>query len=310
MAAPDMTAAINSLPKILTNIGPSILNGAIIVSTISGQSLINKLTFTCPCSFPLNEYQSGGFLFGPCIALFMLGVLLNQKTWRLVHGCCYRSRAAQHPLSTSLLYWIQIIAQSLIAPIAWLFVSLLDGSYYRCLMAARFCSNIPNCTGSLNQSVCETCVCSLDKVNSDKLISESQFLAWLLLIFTGISACFVTCCVRSFDKYTYVQNNFVEMYREIEEKIFEETAKENATTFAQENSKRFFQSKRINKVDWDTISSLPKVENPYIQSQIGFGKVSALGQEWSYTTLQKWSQQYTNVEDTRCGIEMNVESAS
>ncbi|KAI6197072.1 DDB1- and CUL4-associated factor 13 [Aphelenchoides besseyi] len=225
MAAPDMTAAINSLPKILTNIGPSILNGAIIVSTISGQSLINKLTFTCPCSFPLNEYQSGGFLFGPCIALFMLGVLLNQKTWRLVHGCCYRSRAAQHPLSTSLLYWIQIIAQSLIAPIAWLFVSLLDGSYYRCLMAARFCSNIPNCTGSLNQSVCETCVCSLDKVNSDKLISESQFLAWLLLIFTGISACFVTCCVRSFDKYTYVQNNFVEMYREIEEKIFEETAK-------------------------------------------------------------------------------------
>ncbi|KAI6242655.1 Calcium homeostasis modulator protein-like protein [Aphelenchoides fujianensis] len=239
----------------------------------------------------------------------MLGVLLNQKTWRLVHGCCYRARASQHPLSTSLLYWLQIVGQALIAPIAWLFVSLLDGSYFRCLMAARFCSNVSACAGSVNMQVCEPCVCNMTKVDSDKLISESQFLAWVLLVGTGISACLVTCCVRIFDKYrTYTQDRYVEMYREIEEKIFEECAKEDATNNAKRNSERFFKARRINKDDWDVISSLPKVENPYVLPQLGWGKVNASGEHWQYTTLQKWCANNPNPEDTQCGIE--VESAT
>lgn len=90
----ELTNTLSSLPSIpqfLSAYGPSVLNGLIVVSTISGQSLINKLAFVCPCMFliffrtlilgayPLNEYHSCGFLFGPCCALFLLGYSKNFK---------------------------------------------------------------------------------------------------------------------------------------------------------------------------------------------------------------------------------------
>ncbi|KAI6183949.1 hypothetical protein M3Y97_00543600 [Aphelenchoides bicaudatus] len=307
--ATELTSAFNtlpSLPQVLSHYGPTAINGLIIVSTISGQSLINKLTFTCPCSYPLNEYHSLGFLFGPCIVLFMFAVLINQKTWRLVQGCCYRTRSTSHPLSTSLLYWLQILAQSLIAPVAWLFVSLLDGSYYKCLMAGNYCQNVPEClTSPAKLGICEMCLCNLDKVIGDKLISESQFYAWTLLISTSIVASIVMCCVRVFSRFTYSQNNYVQLYRDIEEKVFDEFAKENATNLAKLNSKRFFDSKQLFKIDWDQIASLPVVENPYvILSQIsGFSKTAPAAtsdQNWNYTTLQKWTSEKTaDADDQR-----------
>jgi hypothetical protein len=65
----------------------------------------------------------------------------------------------------------------------------------------------------------------MDKVVSDKLISESQFLAWALLVTTGITASVLMCCVRVFSKFTYSQSNYVELYRTVEEKIFDEFSK-------------------------------------------------------------------------------------
>lgn len=80
-------------------------------------------------------------------------------------------------------------------------------------MSSGYCVNVPKC--ELKHSICETCVCGLDKVSGDKLVSESQFFAWLLLVGTGIAATIVICCVRIFSKFTYSQANYVQLYRVI-----------------------------------------------------------------------------------------------
>lgn len=188
--------------------------------------MVKRLTFTCPCAYPLNVYQSLFFFFGPSVALFLFAVLINQKTWRLVHGCWFRScffsmseakvsvsfsirkSIARHPFSTALLYWSQIIGQALIAPVAWLFVALLEGDVYSCLRAGEFCHNLKTCpttdqqfpsstaearSSILNISssiqfvqICDSCVCALGPSTLGLIQSQSQLLAWTLLVSIGL----------------------------------------------------------------------------------------------------------------------------
>uniref|UniRef100_A0AC34R7R1 Calcium homeostasis modulator protein n=1 Tax=Panagrolaimus sp. JU765 TaxID=591449 RepID=A0AC34R7R1_9BILA len=300
------SGAFSVISGVFKNYGPSVINGLIIVSTISGQSIIGKLTFSCPCSYPLNIYHAITFIFGPSLALFMFALLINPKTWKLVHGCCHRTDKAQHPLGVACLYWLQIIAQSGIAPIAWLFVAFLNGSYYTCMRAGSFCG-ITETTKCENQSVilpetvisipvilitadpniCPLCVCSLDPVSDGYLRSQSQVIAWALIVGTGLMSLTTICIVRMCDKYTYVQNNYVQMYRDEEKRIFEEIAKEHARTFAEMNSKAFFASPKHSKADWDVISALPSITNPYIFRN-RLKKKQLATEVWEYTALQKW----------------------
>uniref|UniRef100_A0A1I7YRM7 G_PROTEIN_RECEP_F1_2 domain-containing protein n=1 Tax=Steinernema glaseri TaxID=37863 RepID=A0A1I7YRM7_9BILA len=293
---------LNTFSNIFTNYGPSVFNGLIIVSTISGQSLIRKLTFSCPCAYPLNLVHSTAFIFGPAIALLIFGITINQNTWKLVHGCCFRSTSTRHQWKTIIVYWISIISQALIAPIAWLFVAFLDGGYYQCLRAADYCplTTSPQCQNatamaldpiynslSKTGTICAPCICSMNDAHAKILQSESQVIAWMLLIFVGVSAMTVICFIRMFDKYTYVQNTYVGTYRAEERRIFENEAKEHARVVAEQNCKRFFEQGKWSKSDWDSVSSVPYVANAYIWDR--HLKVDV--DPHLYTPLQVWTNQ-------------------
>uniref|UniRef100_A0A914CXW5 Uncharacterized protein n=1 Tax=Acrobeloides nanus TaxID=290746 RepID=A0A914CXW5_9BILA len=304
MSATD--SPVSLVTNSFSSYGPAVLNGLIIVSTIGGQSLIGRLTFSCPCAYPLNIYHASTFIFGPALALFVFGLLINPNTWKLIHGCCNRSRGTSHPVGTAIVYWLQIVAQSLIAPIAWLFIAFLSGNYYECMRAGDFCdiSNAHQCqngtymsglilgnavaTIAFDNNICADCICSLDKISSGYLQSQSQVIAWVLLIMVGFVALTIVCVVRMCDKYTYVQNCYVKIYRDEEKKLFDEISRENARQFAEKNVKTFFGAVKLSKVDWDTISALPSIKNPYIL-QHWMKKSQITPEEWEYTTLQRWN---------------------
>ncbi|KAK0395620.1 hypothetical protein QR680_001363 [Steinernema hermaphroditum] len=295
---------LNTFSNIFTNYGPSVFNGLIIVSTISGQSLIRKLTFSCPCAYPLNIIHATAFIFGPSIALLIFGITINQNTWKLVHGCCFRVTSTRHQWKTIIVYWISIISQALIAPIAWLFVAFLDGGYYQCLRAGDYCplSTSPQCQNStamaldplynaLSKSgtICAACICTLHESHAKLLQSESQVIAWMLLILVGVSAMTIICFIRMFDKYTYVQNTYVGNYRAEERKIFEAEAKEHARRVAEQNCKQFFEQGKWSKADWDSVSSVPFVANTYIWDK----HLKADIDPHLYTPLQVWTNRKT-----------------
>uniref|UniRef100_A0A7E4W6M1 7TM_GPCR_Srx domain-containing protein n=1 Tax=Panagrellus redivivus TaxID=6233 RepID=A0A7E4W6M1_PANRE len=285
--AADATGFLGPLPTLYSRFGPTIINGLIIVSTISGQSLIGKLTFSCPCAFPLNIYHSCAFIFGPTVALFMFAMLINGNTWKLVHGCCYRTHKSEHPCGMAVIYWLQIFAESSIAPVAWLFVAFLNGSYYACMRAGDFChvnatTQCQNSTAvevalatisvpliTIDKNICPLCVCNLDTVSDGYLHSESQVIAWLLIVCVGVIALTSVCLVRMCDKYTYVQNTYVHMYRTEEKAIFDDIAREKARAYAKANAEAFFKRDKHSKEDWDIISSLPSIQNPYIFRKMG-----------------------------------------
>ncbi|TMS35340.1 hypothetical protein L596_002764 [Steinernema carpocapsae] len=304
---------LSTFSNVFTNYGPSVFNGLIIVSTISGQSLIRKLTFACPCAYPLNIIHATAFIFGPAIALFIFGVTINQNTWKLVHGCCFRAPETRHQWKTILVYWTSILSQALIAPIAWLFVAFLDGGYYQCLRAANYCpiTSSPQCHNSTasmldplydsistSGTVCAACICSMNDAHAKMLQSESQVIAWMLLILVGVTAMTIICFIRMLDKYTYVQNTYVGTYRAEERKIFENAARDHARKVAEQNCENFFSQGRWCKEDWDSVSSVPYVSNKYIWDRHMKVEVDP----HVYTPLQKWINKHTETVNINSSV--------
>ncbi|KAH7718070.1 CBN-CLHM-1 protein [Aphelenchoides avenae] len=164
----------------------------------------------------------------------MFAVLFNQNTWKLVHGCCFRSRSVAHPFGIAVLYWLQISGQAAIAPVAWLFVAFLDGGYYKCLRAAQFCH--------------------------------------------------MDTAIQCQNETLYTASYIV-----IEKRAMRH--EDHACQYAMNNSKAFFGTDKHSKSDWDTISALPSLSNPYMFPRERRHKSQISTEHWEYTALQKWTNQ-------------------
>ncbi|CAO4364793.1 unnamed protein product [Caenorhabditis nigoni] len=304
-----MTTSINSVvtvfQNVFTNHGSTLLNGILIATTVGGQSLVRKLTFSCPCAYPLNMYHSLVFMFGPTAALLLIGITVNSTTWKLAHGFCFRVRDTRHSWKTTCVSWIEVLLQSSIAPIAWLFVVFLDGGYYRCYRSHEFCLtadailcknetifNSYALSSSFNRisdngKYCPPCICAPNPTDASYLEAESQIYAWALLVITGVSAFLVITCHRMCDKYTLVQRQYVETYKNVETQKFDAVAKEHASILAEHNARAFFGQKDWTKRDWDWVSGIPEVNNPL------FARLRLIAaektQQTMYTPLQLWN---------------------
>uniref|UniRef100_A0A8L8JMC5 Ion_trans_2 domain-containing protein n=1 Tax=Heligmosomoides polygyrus TaxID=6339 RepID=A0A8L8JMC5_HELPZ len=282
-----------------------LLNIILIVTTIGGQSILRKLTFTCPCAYPLNVVHSLVFIFGPTAALFVIGIMLNTKTWKVAHGTCFRVSETRHSWSTLCTVWVEVVAQALLAPAAWLFVVFLDGGYYRCLFSHNYCG-LTTSWQCQNETVldyykssrdfeklsggglyCPPCICNLDGWDASNLDAQSQIYAVVILMGFGVGSFLVICFVRMCDKYTFVQHNYVETYKMEEASKFDQVAKEHASLLAERNARAFFNQKDWTKRDWDWVSGVAEINNPM------FARLRLIAAEKTkttmYTPLQLWN---------------------
>ncbi|GMT15766.1 hypothetical protein PFISCL1PPCAC_7063, partial [Pristionchus fissidentatus] len=297
-----ITSGFNVFSNLFANNGVTLINVALIVATIGGQSLLKKISFNCPCAYPLNVYQSLMFLLGPSFALLVIGFMINSTTWRLMHGCCYRHRDTRHSVKTAFVYWVEVLVQASVAPAAWLFVAFLDGSYYTCLLAADFChlDTAPQCFNSTwrgdttswksmsgDGKYCPLCICGLIERDKVFLESTSNIIAWGLLICYGSAAFLCICCVRMCDKYTMIQRKYIDTYKGEESKQFENIAREHAAQIADNNARAFFSNQDWSKKDWDWVSGVSEISNPF------FARIRYIAEEKTkttlYTPLQLWS---------------------
>ncbi|GMR37140.1 hypothetical protein PMAYCL1PPCAC_07335, partial [Pristionchus mayeri] len=199
--------------------------------------ILKDLSFSCPCAFPSNQYQSLLFLIGPSLSLFLLLLMLNSMTWRILYGCWARSNGTRHSFAALLARWIEIISQASIAPVAWIIFAFLDGSYYRCFRAGDFypmesslqCENWTKSSNYLSISddgrICPECICKLNGTFQSYLDSQSSIIGWSLLIGYGLIAVIVVCLYRMCNEYTLLQREYVEIYKNEEESAFLKIAK-------------------------------------------------------------------------------------
>ncbi|KAK6027400.1 hypothetical protein OSTOST_06569, partial [Ostertagia ostertagi] len=184
-------SVVNVFQNLFSNHGSTFLNIILVVSTIGGQSIIRKLTFACPCSFPLNVYHSLVFMFGPAIALFIIGIVLNTTTWKILHGTCF--------------------------------------SYYRCLLAHNYCP--------LNTSHHCVNITVLEYYKSSQEFEQNVWRREVLPALYMQPRWIDLHCSACVTRYTYVQRQYVETYKNEETNKFEWPTKEHAATLAERNAR-------------------------------------------------------------------------
>ncbi|XP_070809246.1 calcium homeostasis modulator protein 6-like [Pituophis catenifer annectens] len=254
--------------------------GAVSLLTAGSERIFSVVVFKCPCN-SWNTLYGGVFLLMPALILFLLGLLLNVRSWKVLTGCCSKGRPCSCPRGNRLQRRLQVmgfvILSAAVAPLTWISVALLGGSFYEC-----------TATGSpiLQQYVCkgkgEECIKILVKVpclssaspSSEleilaTLRAQSQVFGWILIAGIFTVALLATCISRCRSPVSVLQLAFWKVYLQKEQQLFETMAKEHASKLAERNLKSFFDSTELepfqtpNTKAWDSISSLfafnPKV---------------------------------------------------
>ena len=90
---------LNNLTKIFNSLGNGsgqytrhATNSLIIVVTIGFEELSKFLFFTCPCDHGKHKAYGLLFIFGPAFLLWLIGMMAQERLWRLTTGLCFRKR--------------------------------------------------------------------------------------------------------------------------------------------------------------------------------------------------------------------------
>lgn len=146
-----------------------IANAIIAILTIGGQQLFSFFTFSCPCHVGQNLIYGLAFLGVPALILLVVGYALNNQTWRLVTGkrSPLQAEGTQNQLlqcKLTCFVLCSITGRALVAPVTWLAVTLINGSYYVCAMSeyvsVYYYGANPNVTASDRKKILAAFPCS------------------------------------------------------------------------------------------------------------------------------------------------------
>ncbi|CAL8287274.1 unnamed protein product [Merluccius merluccius] len=283
--------------------------------TIGGERVFSMVSFQCPCNHDQNFAYGLTFLLGPAAVLLVLGLFFSSRLWRLYTGCCLNPTklCPRGNCFNCFRVLLSIFSGACVAPIMWLCVALLNGTFYECAVSGLddnvvvdlFCHNkTMKCREELARVPCER-----SKLSSDERIelllmfrAQSQILGWCIIIISTVVGLIGTCCKNCRSKVSYLQLTFWKRYIEKEKEQFDTFAGEYATKLAARNLQSFFDNKNPdpfpfpNHKSWDEISAL------YTFSR----------SEQYYSTLQRYvergdrdfSPEKRSVLDTDYGLEM------
>ncbi|KAM7136139.1 calcium homeostasis modulator protein 5 isoform 3-T4 [Molossus nigricans] len=244
--------------------------GLVTLLTAGGERIFSTAVFQCPCSATWNLPYGLVFLLVPALALFLLGYVLSARTWNLRLGlreseACTCCGAALHRF----LVCSQLSGAAALAPLTWVAVALLGGSFYECaasgnaFLARRLCpGNHSECIKQLPLVPCrEARAADVQDLLKD-LKAQSQVLGWILIaivILFILIFVFVTRCLSS---ASFLQLKFWKIYLEQEQKLLQAQATECAIELAKKNVTYFFEHSHPEEWntpcmrDWQHISSL------------------------------------------------------
>ncbi|XP_037376175.1 calcium homeostasis modulator protein 6-like [Talpa occidentalis] len=263
-----VTSILKMLPKLFES-RSNLEYGLVTLLTAGGESIFTTAVFQCPCHPTWNLPYGMVFLLVPALALFLLGFMLNTRTWRLMTGCCRRNRSQSCTCGFQRLkVFLRISAIALVPPLTWVAVGLLGGTFYEC-----FASGIPSlalrmCLGRKDN--CSTlmpklpCLWDQEQDLQDllkELKAQSQVAGWILIAVVIISLMIGTSIHYCRSPVSFRQLKFRNIYVIEEKKSLRQESREIATELANENVKCFFEGSRPHHnspsaEDWQQISSL------------------------------------------------------
>lgn len=142
--------------------------------TIGGERVFSMVSFSCPCNHDQNFAYGLTFLLGPAAVLLVLGLFFNGRLWRLYTGCCLNPMklCPRGNCFGCLRAFASIFTGACVAPVMWLSVALLNGTFYECAVSGLdenvvvdlFCKNkTMKCREELARVPCDRSTLSKDE---------------------------------------------------------------------------------------------------------------------------------------------------
>uniref|UniRef100_A0A8C9DVJ4 Calcium homeostasis modulator family member 5 n=1 Tax=Prolemur simus TaxID=1328070 RepID=A0A8C9DVJ4_PROSS len=235
--------------------------------TVGSERLFSVVAFKCPCSSE-NTVYGLVFLFAPAWVLLILGFFLSNKSWRLFTGCCVNPRKIFPRGHSCRFFYVlgQITLSSLVAPVMWLSVALLNGTFYECAMSGTKSSRL---LGLICKGKPKECWEELHKVPCGKtsmlpmhgeelklsLQAQSQILGWCLIGSASFFSLLTICYARCRSKVSYLQLSFWKTYAQKEKEQLENTFLDYANKLSERNLKCFFENKRPDVIPMPTFAA-------------------------------------------------------
>ncbi|NXQ80652.1 CAHM6 protein, partial [Nyctibius grandis] len=240
--------------------------------TAASEHIFSSVVFKCPCNSG-NMLYGSVFLIVPAFILFLLGYMVNARTWRLLTGSCpQEKRCSCRPWGTCTRYCVVLVpvtARASVAPLTWIAVALLRASFYECAASGnRLIKNLvckdkgEECHTKLAKIPCNEKLWEEIPGEFLNLQAQSQLIGWLLIASITTVALISTCVSRCYSPVSYLQLKFWKIYSKQEQELFEIKAKEHAARLAEINMNCFFEAtdpapfQTPSNEDWQKISFL------------------------------------------------------
>ncbi|XP_061112797.1 calcium homeostasis modulator protein 5-like [Conger conger] len=267
--------AFNTVLRFLLNQKATIGYSFLAILTIGGELIFSMVSFECPCNRTQNFSYGITFLLGPALVLLVLGFFFSARMWRLFTGCCLNPRKlcprGNCLRCTGIL--LKVTWGACIAPVMWLCVALLNGTFYECaisglddnLVVDHFCQNKTlRCRAELARVPCQRSKLPEDESKELLLMfrAQSQVLGWCIITAAAVAGLLAACCKNCRSRVSYLQLTFWKRYMEKERENFEVFASDCADKLAKRNLKSFFENSNPdifpfpNHKSWEAISSL------------------------------------------------------
>lgn len=155
--------------------------GCSIVSllTAASEHIFSTVVFKCPCNSG-NMLYGSVFLTVPAFVLFLLGYMVNARTWRLLTGCCpQEKRCSCSPWATCARHChvlVPVTAKALVAPLTWIAVALLGANFYECAASGSGLIQRLVCEGKGEDCHKQLANLPCDKKGLEELLGESPSL--------------------------------------------------------------------------------------------------------------------------------------
>lgn len=268
-----------------------IFNGLVALGTVGSEELFSVVAFHCPCS-PARNYIYGLAAIGvPALALFLIGVILNNHTWNVVAECHKRGTKNFSTAATFLLFG-SIMGRAAVAPVTWSVISLLRGEAYICALSefvrpstldkfpsefgaevlARFpCKDVPANLTKFRDEVTrrlryesQVGILGRELHGAGKTIltcpnanSLSQLFGWLLIGIVAVLVFLTKCLKHCCSPLSYRQEAYWAQYRSNEDKLFRRTAEVHSRILAAKNVKQFFGFVALDKEEKELVQEFP-----------------------------------------------------
>ncbi|XP_062042639.1 calcium homeostasis modulator protein 4 [Lepus europaeus] len=252
-----MSPTLNDIVSSLQRSG-TFINSLIVALTIGGQQLFSSYTFRCPCQVGKNFYYGSAFLIFPALILLIAGYALRSQMWTITTEYCCSCASSQRtvtPLERKLacLRFFSITGRALIAPLTWLAVTLLRGTYYECA-ASEFVSvdQYPvfnNVTAGKREEMlagfpcCKSAPSDVTQVRDEVVLLhryQSQLLGWILITLTFIAVLISRCLMRCCSPLTSLQHCYWTNHLQNERELFEEAAKQHSRLLISQRIEKLF----------------------------------------------------------------------